>query len=291
MPASAPISVLIPAHNAEAFLADTIRSVHTQSLEAPEIVVAADACIDRTSDIAAELGAKVVELSRRNMAAALNVAVNASTQPWIAFLDADDTWKKTKLACQWKAIEACPTAALISCDYYLLQRGRTTSLPASVLNNRWKDSDSVKVGRACRFVEKADGEFLSRLELATICVMVRREVFDHVGLFDEGLLFGQTLEFFARVLACYPLAFVEKPLAYHRRHERNHTGNLEGYWPTYISIINGMLKHPGRYPKGTGEAYRRKLKTQFHSFERDLARRKKGTAIGSLAHPNKPNHP
>src|SRR6266571_3746361 len=103
---AASISVAIPAHNAERFFEAAIRSAQAQSLKPAEIIVAADACTDRTSQIAAELGAKVFELNRRSMAAALNVAVKAGAQPWIAFLDADDIWEAEKLAWQFKAIDS-----------------------------------------------------------------------------------------------------------------------------------------------------------------------------------------
>ncbi|PYS25413.1 MAG: hypothetical protein DMF72_01750 [Acidobacteria bacterium] len=263
------VSVLIPAHNEEQFIADAIASVHSQTVNASEILVVADACTDRTSQIATELGAKVFELNRRNMAAALNVAVKASAQPWIAFLDADDIWETEKLAWQFKAIDAFPTAGLIGCDYVQLQDGGSTSLSASARRERWDGIDSVK-SECCRFVAEPTGELLPPLDLLTTCVMVRREVFDRVGFLDEDFLFGQTMEFFARTLARHPLAFVEKPLAYHRRHEQNHTRNLESYWPTHISIINRMLKHPEQYPTGAGEAYRAHLKRDFHQFERGL---------------------
>ena len=89
IPLTAPVSVVIPAHNAENFLEEAIRSVHAQTLKPSEIIVIADDCTDRTPQIAAELGATVLEQRRRNMAAGLNLGVKASTQPWIALLDAD----------------------------------------------------------------------------------------------------------------------------------------------------------------------------------------------------------
>src|SRR5712691_9803637 len=109
----APISVVIPAYNAESFIAEAIQSVHAQTLKVAEIIVVADDCTDRTAQIAAELGATVLEQKRRNMAAGLNLGVNASTQPWIALLDADDFWDQNKIALQWKqwkAIQSCPAA-------------------------------------------------------------------------------------------------------------------------------------------------------------------------------------
>lgn len=273
MNASAPISVVIPAYNAENFLAEAIRSVHAQTLKPAEIIVIADDCTDRTPQIAAELGAIVLEQKRRNMAAGLNLGVKASSQPWLALLDADDIWDKRKLQLQWKAIKNCPDAALISCDVSILvDKKATPFFGRRELRDRWKDREYLTFKDHCYYLEKAHGDFLPRFDMHTTSAMLRRDIFSSIGLFDESLIFGQTLELFARVVARYPIAYVEKPLVYHRRHDRNHTRNPEAFWPMRISIIDRMLKNPSLYPEGAGEAYRERLKEQFVHFERAIAR-------------------
>jgi glycosyltransferase involved in cell wall biosynthesis len=269
---SAPISVVIPAHNAEAFLEEAIRSVHAQTLEPAEIIVIADDCTDRTPEIAAKLGAIVLEQKRRNMAAGLNLGVKASSQPWIALLDADDLWHKRKLALQWKAIKDCPAAALVSCDLSILVGNKVTPiLSLRQARDRWKGLEYVTVHDHCYYLEKIPGDFLPRFNMGTPTVMLRRDVFARVGFFDETLTFLQALELFARVMAAYPMAYVERSLVYHRRHDRNHTRNPVAFWPMYISIINRMLKAPDSYPEGAGRAYRERFKEQFVHFERAFA--------------------
>lgn len=273
-PVAAPISVVIPAHNAESFIEEAIRSVQAQTLPVAEMIVIADDCKDRTPQIAAELGAIVLEQKRRNMAAGLNVGIKASSQPWIALLDADDFWDEQKIALQWKAIEACPTAAITSCDVFTLIDQEVTSRSEQYLRERWNDLEHVVVDGDCRYVEKVDGGFLLRFFVATPTVMLRKDVFATVGIFDESLLFGQTLELFARVLARYPIAFVERPLVYQRVHDRSHTRDFAGWWKAYLSIVNRMLKHPELYPEGAGEAHREYLKETFHQSERVVAQGK-----------------
>ena len=268
----APISVVIPAHNEEQFLAAAIESVHAQTLQPAEIIVIADDCTDRTAQIAAQLGAIVLEQSRRNMAAGLNLGVNASRQPWIALLDADDVWDKRKLARQWNALENFPEAALISCDFSILvDRQVQPFLSSRQMRDRWQGLEYHTVKRGCHYLEKVPGDFLANFDIGTPTVMLRRDVFARAGHFDEELIFLQALELFARVLAIFPMAHVEEPLLYYRRHDGNHSKNPEGYWPTYFSIVNRMLKHPDLYPAGAGPAYRDRLKAQFHHFERAIA--------------------
>ena len=288
-PSQAPISVVIPAYNAASFLEEAIRSVQEQTLKVAEIIVVADDCSDRTSQIAADLGATVVEQKRRNMAAGLNLGVKTSSQPWIALLDADDFWEKDKTALQWEAITACPSAAMVSCDLVMLFHEKVITPPKRYLRKRWNNIEKLAISDRSYFLERVEGDFLTRFFVATPTVMLRREVFSSVGLFDESLIYGQTLEFFARVLARYPLAFVERPLVYQRIHDRNHTRNLAGWWSSYLSIVNRMLKHPELYPEGAGEAHREYLKETFHQSERAVAQQK--LSASNLIEPSQPSNP
>ncbi len=272
---TAPISVVIPAYNAEGFLADAIQSVHAQTLHVAEIIVVADTCSDRTEQIATDLGANVLTHHGRNMAAGLNLGVRSSSQPWIALLDADDVWKKEKIELQWRIIQTCPAAGLVACDMFTVQGQNVTQLSKHMLRERWDDIQSIEIDEHSYFLAEVPGKLLPRFNISTPTAVLRRDVFSTVGFFDETLIFGQSLEFFARVLARYPLLFVERPLVYHRRHDDNHTRDLDAYRSMYISIVNRMLQHPERYPPGAGDAYRARLKRDFHQFERGLLKQKK----------------
>jgi len=281
----APVSVVIPAHNEERFIAEAIRSVHAQTLKVAEIIVVADDCTDRTASIAADLGASVLHHANHNMAAGLNIGVKAATQPWVAFLDADDYWDKGKIAYQWKAITDFPAASLTFCDVSMILHEEIVRNSRRQTTERWKTVEKVERKGAARFIPQVQGDFLLNFFVATPAVIMRREIFQELGCFDESLLFGQTLEFFARVLARHSLVFVEKSLVFHRRHDRNHTRKLEAYWPAYISIIERMLKHPELYPPGAGVAYRDRLKRDFHQFERGLLQERKSSSSGEIPKP------
>jgi len=98
------ISVVIPAWNAAATLAETLASVAVQSLPASEIIVVDDGSTDATAEIARSAGATVVAQSNQGPAAAMNTGVAAARHGLIAFLDADDLWPAGKLALQHRAL-------------------------------------------------------------------------------------------------------------------------------------------------------------------------------------------
>jgi glycosyltransferase involved in cell wall biosynthesis len=268
---SAPISVVIPALNAEAFIEEAIRSAQNQTLSVAEIIVVADDCSDRTKAIASDLGARVFEHNRRNMSVGLNIGIHHSMQPWIALLDADDYWHPDKIALQWEAIENFPDVGLISCDHYVIYPHVVASASQRELRERWQNVETVINKGNCYYVERADGGFMTRFFIDTPTAVLRREVFSTIGLFDESLSHFQTFEFFARVLARYPLAFIQQPLVYSRVHDQNHTREMRG-WTSHLAVVDRMLKHPEQYAPGAGQAHRKYLKRDFLLAERILAR-------------------
>src|SRR4051794_5959509 len=89
------VSVIIPAFNAERYLADALRSVRTQTYADWEVVVGDDGSTDRTVEIAAGFGERVkIVGAEKNAgpAAARNRAVAQASGELLALLDADDLW-------------------------------------------------------------------------------------------------------------------------------------------------------------------------------------------------------
>lgn len=95
------VSVVIPAYNAEAFLARAIRSVEAQTFRDFELVVVDDGSTDGTADIARGFGSvRYVRGAHLGEAAARNHGLEEATGELVAFVDADDEWLPEKLARQ-----------------------------------------------------------------------------------------------------------------------------------------------------------------------------------------------
>jgi glycosyltransferase involved in cell wall biosynthesis len=275
---TAPISVVIPAHNAEAFINQAIQSVQAQTLKVAEIIVIDNDCSDRTPEIARDLGVRVVKEEKRGLSIARNAGIRASTEEWIAFLDADDWWATDKIELQWRALQEFPDVALISCDNYFVKDGSIVEIDEDVLQGRWNNmSEKLIVGKHCSFIPRIPGDILKRFCPKSPTAVLRRDVFPTVGLFNENLLYNDELECFMRVMARYPLAVVELPLVYCRMHDRNRSRNVEGKQTAYIEIVNLMIKHPEQYPPGAGEIHRQEVKQGFHNIERAILRNREIT--------------
>lgn len=274
----APISVVIPAHNAERFIGQAIQSVQAQSLKVAEIILVDNDCSDRTTEIATHLGATVVKEERRGLSIARNTGIRASTQEWIAFLDADDWWATNKIELQWRAIQEFPDVALVSCDNYFAKDGSILPISEEILQSRWNNmSEKLIKGRHCSFIPKAPGDILKRFCPKSPTAVLRRDVFSTVGFFNEDLLYNDELECFMRVMARHSLAVVELPLVYCRLHDGNRSRDVEGKQAAYIEIVNLMIKHPERYPPGAGQIHRLEVKQFFHNVERIILRNREIT--------------
>jgi glycosyltransferase involved in cell wall biosynthesis len=272
----APVSVVIPARNAERYITEAIESVYAQTLPVSELIIIDDGSTDRTSaevirvieslhrfsDVRlrrrrmvrrwASLQPKLIRQTQRGASAARNVGIGAATCDWIAFLDADDVWDARKIELQQEMANRWPAVHFITCDHRVIQ-GRNVLVESylSMLKNpqKWLTSNiKDKLGRV--LPEIADDFFESRWVVLPSTVMVRRKVFYTIGLFDEMLSGLEDWECFMRILARYCFAVVESPLVRYRLHENNTHRNLpimEAGGRKYLELV---AANPQRYPAG-----------------------------------------
>src|SRR5213083_2033722 len=103
------ISFIVPAHNEEFELSSTLAAIQAASSNAAqpyEIIVVDDASTDATPEIAAQVGAKVVPINRRQIAAARNAGARASQGQYLFFVDADTRINGTHITEAVAALDA-----------------------------------------------------------------------------------------------------------------------------------------------------------------------------------------
>lgn len=125
------VSVVIPAHNAARFLAETLASVSAQSFGDWEIVVVDDGSRDATWSILESAGPRVRPLRNETAlgpAAARNTALAHARGELVVFLDADDlllpNYLERQIAALDEAMAQGRRIGLIACDALLLDDGR-----------------------------------------------------------------------------------------------------------------------------------------------------------------------
>src|SRR5512133_1025773 len=83
------ISVIVPAHNEEAYLGATLEALRRQNYGWFEVIVVANGCTDRTVQIARGSCHRLIVLSRKCLGTARNLGARMARGEILLFLDAD----------------------------------------------------------------------------------------------------------------------------------------------------------------------------------------------------------
>lgn len=83
------VSVIIPAHNEEAYLEQTLTALRRQRYPRYEVIVVANGCTDRTADVARSRCHRLVVLSQKGLGVSRNLGARMASGDLLIFLDAD----------------------------------------------------------------------------------------------------------------------------------------------------------------------------------------------------------
>lgn len=225
------VSVVIPAYNAAPFVGEAIESVLRQSYRQYEIVVVDDGSIDTTAAIvAAYPGVRLLRQPQRGAGAARNAGIRATQGELVAFLDADDWWTPDKLERQVALLASRPEVGMVVTEHVnVFDAGHS---PVT-------DKQAAFAGDAVR------GIFLHSF-IGTPTVMVRREVLETVGLFDESLPCAEDENLWLRIALRYPIALLPLPLAYVRIRAASLSRDIEALGKAVHRHLDLL---PARYPE------------------------------------------
>lgn len=197
------ISVIIPVYNGASFIAEAVASIRLQGYPALEIIVSDDGSTDDTASIVANLPGDICYLYQANSgpAAARNRGLEKSRGDLISFLDVDDLWPTNKLSLQLATLAENPSVDLVM--------GLTQMVQAST------HAESVPALWPV---------YPPRLAFYLGSAVMRRGVFDRVGLFDETLRYSEDVDWFLRARECaVPFLVTSDVVLLYRLHDRNMT--------------------------------------------------------------------
>jgi glycosyltransferase involved in cell wall biosynthesis len=130
------VSAIVPAYNAQRFVAEAIDSALAQTYRRLEVIVVDDGSTDGTAGVLSRYGAKIVALHQTNkgLSDARNRAVEAAGGKYVAFLDADDRWAPGKIEKQVAFLEAHDECGLVHTGHRIVDamghvRGDLTPRP------------------------------------------------------------------------------------------------------------------------------------------------------------------
>ncbi len=193
------ISVIIPTFNRCDLLKRAINSVIKQTITPKEIIIIDNGSTDQTHQMVSSLFPDINYLieKKRGVSAARNKGIIESESKWIAFLDSDDAWKPNKLE---KQIEF---SVFNQDKYRLIHTDEIWYRNKKFLNQLKKHK---KVG---------GNIFYNSLQLCCISpssVIVKKEIFEDYGLFDENLKVCEDYDMWIRISSKEEVGFLDSPL-------------------------------------------------------------------------------
>ncbi len=204
------VSVLIPAYNVEAWIADTIRSALQQTWPRKEIIVVDDGSADQTLQVARHFASKnvsVVTQENRGASAARNRAFEFCQGDYIQWLDADDLLASDKIARQMEVaaeLESKRTLISSAWGYFMYSANRARFVPTPL----WCDLSAVE------WLLRKMGQ---NLHMQTATWLVSRELTEAAGPWDTRLSLDDDGEYFCRVLlASEGVRFVREAKVFYR---------------------------------------------------------------------------
>ena len=193
------VTVILPSWNRAAWLKKSIDSVLEQTFRDFELIVVDDASTDSTQEILTSYSGKIRSITfEKNLgvSAARNAAVKNCDSEWIAFLDSDDFWHPHKLQKQ------------------IAQTVIRAECPIHFTDEIWI-RNGVRVNPKKKHQKLEGWIFKPSLELCLMSpstVLLRRELFDVHGLFDETLPICEDYDLWLSLTAQHQVALLNEKL-------------------------------------------------------------------------------
>jgi len=222
------VSAIIPAHNAEPYLADAIESVLAQTHSPVECIVVDDGSTDGTARVAQGFGdrIRVVCQENRGVSAARNRGAAEASGDLLAFVDADDRWLPERVGRGVSALRCNSRLDAVVCATQVVDR---EVRPVGVI--RQDPHLTPEDLLMCR------GSVVS----ASSNLLIRRKAFAELGGFDEGLSTSADWALTFRLVERGHLGVLSEPLVQYRRHESNMSASVPRFERDMLAAFGSVF--------------------------------------------------
>ncbi len=242
------VSIIIPTYNREQFIGQAILSVLEQSFTDFEIIVVDDGSTDNTKNVIETFDDPRVQYyyqENKGRSVARNYALLLAKGKYITFLDSDDLYLSNKLELQVNYLDLHSDISMIYTSANCIDEN------GNFLQHKYEASTSGWIYK--------DIAFFIPVTITLPTVMVRREVFDSAGYFDEKMHRFEDTDMWRRISKFYRIMAIPIYTCNLRTHKDNHLINQDP------KVIESSLRY-----------YSKKIINEDQEF--DLHLRKSGIA-------------
>lgn len=222
------VDIIIPTFNSADTIRDSVDSVLAQTHKNVRVIIVDDGSTDDTEKIIREITDERVQYVKQENAgvsAARNRGFRESTAPYVAYLDADDTWMKDKLEKQLELFRQNPNLGLVYGSHTIINATGQQTGELTASKRGWIFNDLLRgnciVGSASM-------------------VLVRADVMREVGEWNTTLRGGEDWEIWLRIARKYQIDFVPELIAAIRVVETSAQHNYEAQAES-LSRLPGII--------------------------------------------------
>lgn len=222
------VSVIIPTYNRGWIIKEAVDSVLSQNFVDFELIVVDDGSTDNTRDIldAYKNDIKVFRYNNQGVSAARNRGIAQASGKFIAFLDSDDLWMPNKLSMQVDFFNTNKEALICQTEEIWIR-------------------NNVRVNPKKRHKKLSGMIFEPSLCLCMVspsAVMIKRELFEAVGLFDESLPACEDYDLWLRISSGYPVYLIDTLLIIKRGGHDDQLSQAPGLDKYRIQAIKKIIE-------------------------------------------------
>jgi glycosyltransferase involved in cell wall biosynthesis len=224
-------SIIIPAYQAAAFIADAVESALAQTLTPHEVIVCDDGSTDKLAEALRPYSGRITLLRKEHggAASARNVALRAASSEFVAFLDADNIFLPEYLEAVGELAAMRPDLDILTTDAHL-------ELDGEIYGRYYR-------GKA-KFIVDDQRRGIIHQHFIFANAAFRRESLLSVGGYDETVLAEDTDLLLRMILGGSRAGLVDEPLAVYRIRSGTLSSNLPGSLRSGVIVLERVSEHP-----------------------------------------------
>lgn len=211
------VSVCMPVYNGSEYIKEAIDSILNQSFSDFEFIIVDDNSTDGTLDLINSYEDKRIKIfknpRRLGQLANYNKSINYGRGKYVKLIQCDDTLNPRCLELQTKALDENPAVALVFNDSYLINNKSQLIFERNLSFKR----EVIEKGQILKgFLFQPDFNFIGEASVP----MLRKDTYDKLGGFNEGIPLANDIELWARINLEYKCYYINTALANIRIHDK-----------------------------------------------------------------------